>query len=149
MQPTYAQLVQQLRRIGAAAACDLNQVASEISSGNDMLREIDRASKSIAREEVPIVVVEISGGAISVARSSAPMRVVILDADTEGGDERNIFAVNGIDFYVTDLSLGRGDDPNSDSVNPAYAQGIVEQIDKLTCERNAQTRAQHEGGLPS
>lgn len=61
----------------------------------------------IPRPEKPVVVVDLDGGAIHNVRGSAPVRVIILDADIEGGDPDNIHTVDGQEIYLSDYNIGR------------------------------------------
>lgn len=56
------------------------------------------------------------------------MRVVILDADTEGGDEENIHEVNGEVAYLHDYTLLAPADPGFDGVDPVFVEDVIEQI---------------------
>lgn len=78
--------------------------------------------------ELPAVIVEIQGGIINCVRSSVPMRVVILDADTEGGDKEFIKDVNGEAAYVHDYTLAPSIEPGFDGVDPDFVKDVIEQI---------------------
>lgn len=53
----------------------------------------------------PMVVLNIQGGAIHSATADSPTRVVILDADTEGGSEDRIAHIDGSKVHVTEFLL--------------------------------------------
>lgn len=69
------------------------------------------------------VVVDLDSGAIHNVRANAPVRVIFLDADTEGGDEENIHTVDGEEVYVSDYQIEKGDESLSvDQVAAVVAQ---------------------------
>lgn len=55
--------------------------------------------------EVPTVVIDIEGSAVHSVRSNRPMRVVILDADTQGSDGKRIQTIEGFEVYVHDRKI--------------------------------------------
>lgn len=78
-------------------------------------------------EEAPefSVLIEIDGGAIHNVRSTVPVRVVILDLDTEGGDQDRVMEVNESKVYVHDFVI---DSADPDAINPDAIQSVIEQI---------------------
>jgi len=55
-------------------------------------------------QQVPTVVLSINGGVVHEARATTETRVIVLDEDTEGGDEENIAEIENEERYVHDLS---------------------------------------------
>jgi len=55
--------------------------------------------------EKPVVVLKINGGVINETLSSRPVRVLVLDEDTEGADEDRIAEVQGEEVYVHDFEI--------------------------------------------
>lgn len=84
---------------------------------------------NVAEPEIPAVVVEINGGMVQCVRSSAPVRVVILDADTEGGDTDNIHEINGEETYVHDCVLTQFEGVGYDGVDPAFVADVLNQLE--------------------
>lgn len=73
---------------------------------------------------VPTIVVQVNAGLVELATSDTPANVIVLDADTEGGDEENIFVVDDNEYYVH--KFGLDDDKVSQSrVNPEYVENVV------------------------
>lgn len=93
--------------------------------------EIDELCEAINMDEpsAPAVVIEINGGMVNCVRASVPMRVVVLDEDTEGGDAASILEVNGEDAYVHDHALATFGGAGQDGVDPYFVAGVIEQID--------------------
>lgn len=81
------------------------------------------------KKTLPTVVLEIQGGIINCVRSSVAMRVVILDADTEGGDKEKIhyIKVYGDLAYVHDYTLAPAA-PGFDGIDPNFVKDVIEQI---------------------
>lgn len=77
---------------------------------------------------LPAVVLEIQGGLINCVRSSVPMRVVILDADTEGGNDESIREINGDDAYVHDYTLSPSIEPGFDGVDPDFVKDVLDHV---------------------
>lgn len=74
----------------------------------------------------PTIVVEVNSGVIEMATSDTKANVIVLDADTEGGDEENIHEIDGDEYYVHTFRLQ--DDPESQSrVDPSYVEHILKQ----------------------
>lgn len=86
--------------------------------------EIDELCETInttEAEALPVAVVEVKGGMVECIRASVPMRVVVLDADTEGGDSDQISEVFGEEMYVSDHTLT--------DIDPDFVQCVIEQIE--------------------
>lgn len=81
---------------------------------------------SFMDERLPTAVLEVDGGVINSVRSTIPMRVVVLDADTEGGDDENIAQVNGEDVYVFDEILSGHVDLGG--VDPEFVDDVLSQL---------------------
>lgn len=67
--------------------------------------------------DVPTAIVNMEGGLILEIKASSSMRVVVLDADTDGADEEGLHSVDGAEVYVTN----HGDI----EVDEAYVESIV------------------------
>lgn len=59
---------------------------------------------ALQAQKVPTVVLSINGGVVHGARATTETRVIVLDEDTEGGDEENIAEIEDEERYVHDLS---------------------------------------------
>ncbi len=59
----------------------------------------------MAQKKLPTIVVQVTGGIVSCVNSSIPVRLLVLDADTDGGDRDRIMEVNGSNAYVHDYML--------------------------------------------
>lgn len=69
--------------------------------------EVDELSERINCGQIrPVVVLEVNGGVIQRAIAEAPVHLVVLDEDTEGGTSENIGVINGEKVYVTEIGLG-------------------------------------------
>lgn len=122
------------QREGLASAGHEQDIATDSGSLAPMsAEEIDDLCESInvADPEVPAVVVEVEGGLVQCVRSSAPVRVVILDADTEGGDADRIHEVNGEDTYVHDYALNKFEGDGYDGVAPEFVADVLKQLEAL------------------
>jgi hypothetical protein len=82
---------------------------------------VNFAQVSVAVMPEPIVVVEVSGGLIQDMNSSAPVRVIVLDGDTEGSEEFR--EINGNDCLVTSHA--------SVEVNAEYVELIAQEVDSV------------------
>ncbi len=85
----------------------------------------------LARTDVPAVptaVIEINGGLVNCIRSSVPMQVVLLDEDTEGGDEDSIHEVNGESVYVHNAVLHNDAEPGFSGVDRGFVENVLSQI---------------------
>jgi len=76
---------------------------------------------------VPTVVIEVNGGVINASRATEKVEIIILDADTEGGDTEQIMEVNGDDVYVSHLVM-----TDQGGIDPDYVQDILNQISGTT-----------------
>ncbi|MDH4481768.1 MAG: hypothetical protein QE279_03580 [Rhodoferax sp.] len=74
--------------------------------------------------EIPTVVIDIDGGAIHGVRANMPMRVLILDADTEGSDGERIQSIEGVEVYVHDHHLL----PGSENISPEGVQAVLMEL---------------------
>lgn len=54
------------------------------------------------KQDSPTIVIDVSGGCIVGVRGNIAVRVIVLDADTEGGDEENVRVIEGNEVYVTE-----------------------------------------------
>lgn len=90
----------------------------------------DSATKTAGTRvsDPPVVVIEINGGAIYCARSTAPMRIVILDQDTEGSDGERIMEVNGESVYTHDYVLTDPAEAGRDGIDVVFVKDVVEQL---------------------
>ena len=70
----------------------------------------------------PTVVIEIEGGLINLVYADKPVRVIILDADTEGGDDENIVEVFDTEFYLHDH------DPCE--ISETYVREVIAQLEE-------------------
>lgn len=102
----------------------------------------NRGTSSI--DDLPAVVIEINGGAIHGARSTIPMRIILLDEDVEGSDGDRIMEVNSEEVYVHDYHLVIPAEPGQDGIDPVFVSDIIEQVgaeqdrlDRMRNERNA------------
>jgi uncharacterized secreted protein with C-terminal beta-propeller domain len=71
----------------------------------------------------PTLVVEVSGGLIQNMSASAPVRVIVLDADVNGVEEERIQQIDGEDVIVSDH------DPVW--IVPAVVESTVAQLDHI------------------
>jgi len=72
-----------------------------------------------ADNSLPTAVIDVEGGVINNVNGSCPMRIIILDADTEGGDCEQIKDVCSDDVYVSDHSL------QGDSASREYIAEVI------------------------
>lgn len=79
-------------------------------------------------DELPAAVVEVQGGLINRVVSSVPMRVVILDTDTEGADEASVLEVNGNEVYVFDMTLDELVENGCGGIDPAFVADVLSQV---------------------
>lgn len=82
------------------------------------------------QDSMPTVVLEINGGVINCARSTQPVRLIVLDEDTEGGDEENIMEVNGEEAYVHDYRLTTAVTGGYDGIDTEFVVNVIEQIEE-------------------
>lgn len=79
---------------------------------------------------MPVVVVEINGGAVYCARSSQPLRLIILDEDVEGSDGESVMKVKGEEVYVHDFQITEKADPGQEGINAEYVASIIAQVEE-------------------
>lgn len=86
--------------------------------------------EGVAAEPTPLpaVVIEVEGGVVQCVRSSVPMRAIVLDADTEGGDPDSIVEVAGVSRYVSDYSLSEETDGGFDGVDNGFCESVISQL---------------------
>lgn len=89
---------------------------------------VNLSDLQFAADELPAAVVEVNGGVVNRVRSSVPMRVVILDEDTEGGDAECILQVNGSEVYVHDMTLAKPAEPGLGGVDPSFVADVLSQV---------------------
>lgn len=70
----------------------------------------------------PTIVIDMDGGLIQDISADAAVRVIVLDADIEGGDDEPSI-IDGSEVYVSDYQLKLG-------VDHDYVTGVVGQVDK-------------------
>lgn len=75
---------------------------------------------------LPVIVIQINGGLVNAVLATQPVRVVILDEDTEGGEDERIATVDGQDVYVHDYLITNDDE--DDEVSPDGVAAILQQI---------------------
>lgn len=121
-------LRQEAKRISAAAArmrelkmVDIADRYDDMASAHNLAA--DRKERD-GTGPVPTVVVDIDSGAVHFVKSNVPMRVIILDADTEGGDIENIRTVDNTEVYVHDFTLQAG----SDNLLPDSVAKVLQEI---------------------
>lgn len=71
----------------------------------------------------PAVVIEVEGGMVQSVKSTTPVRVIVLDADTQTADERSLMKVNGITRIFEDY-------PSGEIVDVEYVGNILAQVDQ-------------------
>ena len=79
--------------------------------------------------ELPTVVIEMNGSAIYCGRSNVPLRIVLLDENTEGAEQNRIMKVNDDEVYVRDFVLSQFVGRGQDGVDPGFVAATVEQLD--------------------
>ena len=106
-----------------------------VAGYEDALEALQTAAtpQAVDGTKIPTAVIQINGGAVNCANADTPVRVIVLDGDTEGGDGDRIMEVNGGEAYVHDFMLtepaesangGIGDGIEADFV--AYIVGQVD-----------------------
>lgn len=91
----------------------------------------DELRRRLANSAMPTVVVEINGGAVYCARSSQPLRLVILDEDVEGSDGENVMKVNDEEFYVHDHQITEKAEPGQGGIDAEFVADVIQQIDEV------------------
>ena len=124
--------------VGKYLAAALGTVCHEIAmdvptdrewSWNDVY-ELLPPTPPVSDATVPTLVLDINGGVINQIQSSEPVRVIVLDQDTEGGDPDNLMEVNGETLYVTDYLLVEND-PDFQTVSPERVARIAAIVDNM------------------
>lgn len=90
--------------------------------------EIDDLCVAVNAFTVPVVVLETEGGVIYRATSTMPVRVVVLDEDTEGADPENLREVNGSEVYLIEQILNTPVVISGDGVDQEYVSQILDQL---------------------
>lgn len=103
------------------------QAAADVENG--IVRSPAGAFGQASIEEVPTAVLQINGGVINTVSATAPVRVIILDEDTEGGDEENILVIDGERVYVHDYRLNTIAESGMDGIAPDYVAAVIAQMD--------------------
>lgn len=88
-------------------------------------------------ERLPTAVLKIEGSVINCVRSNMQMRVVVLDSNTDGGDEDNFMEVNGAEVYVTDRVLADQADHGQDGVDTGFVYAVLSQLPKFEANASA------------
>ncbi len=88
-----------------------------------------RRLRNSAQSAVPVVVIEAEGGAYHCFRSSAPVRVIVLDQDVEGSDQEDVRKVNGQMVNLIDHTLDQLADDGRDGVALGYVADLLDQVD--------------------
>lgn len=114
----------------------LRTLYTMVKSGSpDDVREAMEAVDRVRAGESDVrpvnVVLEINGGVINCVRSDAPVRVVLLDEDTEGGDQDRIADINGSEVYVHDYLLTAEAEPGMFGIDPAFVNDTMAQVDDV------------------
>jgi hypothetical protein len=120
------------QREGVGSAGHEQNIATDDGAWSAMsVEEIDELCEAINLDEpiAPAVVLEINGGVVNCVRASAPMRVVVLDEDTEGGDAEFVLEVNGEEVYCQDRVLTTFEGEGQDGVDPDFVAEVLEQLD--------------------
>ena len=84
-------------------------------------------------EKTLTIVIQMNGGVINCVNADAPVRVIILDEDTEGGEEERIMEVNGSEAYVHDYVLTKpahaANGGIDDGIEADFVAYIAKQVD--------------------
>lgn len=107
-----------------AASVEIEMLAGQVAvSGNDYF---DFSDKDV----LPTTVIEMDCGAIHCVRSSVPMRIIMLDADTDGAERENIAKVNGSKVYVHDYVMATPSVWGSNGIDLEFVANVLPQIKK-------------------
>ena len=87
--------------------------------------------QSLESTVMPVVVIDMEGGAIHNVTTSVPMRVIFLDQDTEGADEDGIGIIDGHKVYVINWPT------ESAGVNPDFTRQIEEEVEPVLQRQTA------------
>lgn len=90
--------------------------------------EIDALCEQINCAEPPVVVAQVEGGAVHGVSSNAPVRLVILDSDTEGADEECVIKVDGHDVYLIERTLDVPAGEFGEGIDIEYVSSVLDQI---------------------
>lgn len=126
------QLIDKLLNIGLADAAATIEDSSNSDEG-----DVEAASMVLSLDistpgawSMPTAVLEVDGGAIHCVRASEPMRIILLDQDTEGCDEdADVREINGDEVCILDYSLVTYPGNASDGVDTDFVMHTIEQID--------------------
>lgn len=83
---------------------------------------------NFAGDLLPAVVVELNGGVVNCVRTSVPVRVVLLDYDTEGGEAEFLREVNGEGVYLHDYTGTLPAQPGGSGVDGPFVIDVLEQL---------------------
>ena len=100
------------------------EVSSESQPIADLIEHFNLAEKPTS----PTVVVEMDGGAIHCVRSSDALEVILLDADTEGGDEAGVHSVCGEEVYVHHYLLNNPATDGQNGIDAAFVAAVQNDI---------------------
>lgn len=91
-------------------------------------KEVDDLCAVISAQDQPTAVLELNGGMIVRLNTNQPMRVVVLDQDTESGEASNIMEIGEEEYYVSDLHMDGLAEPGSDGIDVGYVNSVLEVI---------------------
>ncbi len=91
-------------------------------------------SNTDKNQKVPTIVIQINGGVVNCVNADVPVRVIILDQDTEGADDDCIMDVNGGEAVVYDYVITKPAEASngftSNGIEADFAAYIAEQVSK-------------------
>lgn len=117
-----------MQRVGVAKGAPEYDVATDGGSHKPLSkREIDQLCEDLNSAGLPRVVVELDNGRVECVRSDTPVEVVILDEDTEGGDEDRILDIIGTEYYVHQYALTAPRD-TGDGLDPEFVEDVFSEI---------------------
>lgn len=93
-------------------------IADALQDGEDSRREIE-AVLNAADASQPHIAIGVYGGLVQWTVASSPMRVTIVDCDTEGADESELTTVADYDGDEYQASVGTG---KPDEIKPAWLE---------------------------
>lgn len=121
------QLINNLLKIGLAdaqATVDSDEGDTETAS---LVLSLDISAPGAWA--MPTAVLEVDGGAIHCVRASEPLRIILLDQDTEGCDEdADVREINGDEVCILDYSLVTYPGNASDGVDTDFVMQTIEQV---------------------
>ena len=97
------------------------QAACQDAIENELKLLQEELILSQCSEQPTRLVLEVEGGLFNVMSATDPVDILILDGDTEGGDEENIKEINGAEFYTSRASA---------DVDKAYVNSSFKQSDQ-------------------